>query len=157
MITLDMMSIDLPAQDKHASVYSKPVHVSVGPDSTIAEHEGSRSAIVVNHELPISVEEEVLHDLGSRPLSANLPKDLALGQLDGGHGGSHPSIKDFVGDLESTWGNSNNWFLELHDGNQIVIPLSLYHPPGSISNFSEHEGDVGQGNNTFKEEKHIVS
>ena len=47
--------------------------------------------------------------------------------------------------------------LELCDGKQIVIPLSLYHPPGSISNFSEHEGDVGQGNNTFKEEKRIAS
>ena len=111
----------------------------------------------MNHELPISAEEEVSHDLGSRPLSGNLSKDLALGQLDGGHDGSRPSIKDFVGDLESTWGNSNNWVLELRDGKWIVIPLSLYHSPGSILDFSEHERDVGQGNNTFKEEKCIVS
>ena len=45
----------------------------------------------------------------------------------------------------------------LHDGKQIVIPLSLHHSPGSISDFLEHEGDKGQGNNTFKEEKSIVS
>ena len=101
--------MDLLAQDKQASVYGKPVHVSVGPDSAISEHEGSGSVVTVNHELPILVEEEVSQvDLGSRPLLGNLSKDLALGQLDGGHGGSRPTIKDFVGDLESTWGNSNN-------------------------------------------------
>ena len=98
-----MMPIDLPAQDKHASIYGKPVHILVGPNSTIPEHEGSRNAVVVNHELPISVEEVVSQaDLGSRPLSGSLSKDLALGQLDSGHDGSRPSIKDLVGDLEST-------------------------------------------------------
>ena len=121
-----MMPIDLPAQDKHASVYGKPVHISVGPNSTIPRHEGSRNVVVVNHELPVLVEEVVSQaDLGSRPLSDNLSKDLALGQLNSGHGGSRPSIKDLVGDLESTWGNSNNWVLELRDGKWIVIPLSL--------------------------------
>ena len=72
MITSNTMPMDLPAQDKHTSVYSKLVHVSVGPDSAILEHEGSQSAVAVNHELPLSAEEEVSHDLGSRPLSDNL-------------------------------------------------------------------------------------
>ena len=81
---------------------------------------------MVNHELPISAEEEVSQaNLGSRPLSGSLSKDLALGQLDSGHSGSRPSIKDFVGDLESTWGNSNYWVLELRNGKRIAIPLSL--------------------------------
>jgi len=98
----------------------------------------------VNHELPILAKEVVLQaDLGSRPLLGSLSKDLALGQLDSGHNGSHPSIKDLVGDLESTWGNSNNWVLKLRDGKQIVIPLSLYHSPRSILDFLENEGDVG--------------
>ena len=80
MITSDTMPMDLPAQDKDASIYGKPVHVLIGPNSTIPEHEGSWSAVAVNHELLISVEEEVSKaDLGSRPLSDNLSKDLALG------------------------------------------------------------------------------
>ena len=37
--------------------------------------------------------------------------------------------------LESTWGNFNNWVLELRDGKQIVIPPSLHHSPGSILDF----------------------
>ena len=102
--------MDLPAQDKHTSVYGKPVHVSVGPDSTIPEHEGSQSGVAVNHKLSISTEEEISQaDLGSRPMSGNLSKDLALGQLVSDHGGCHPPIKDFFSDLESTWSNSNNW------------------------------------------------
>nr|POE65392.1 hypothetical protein CFP56_71835 [Quercus suber]POE66527.1 hypothetical protein CFP56_18784 [Quercus suber] len=88
MITSDMMPMDLPAQDKHASVYGKLVHVFVGPNSTISEHKGSQNSISVNHELPISAKEEVAQaDLGLRPLSGSLSKDLALGQLDSGHGG----------------------------------------------------------------------
>ena len=69
----------------------------------------------------------------------------------------HLSIKNFVEDLEHTCGNSEKWVLELRGGRQIAIPLSLYHSPGSISDFSDLEGVVGQGNNTFKEERHIVS
>lgn len=67
------------------------------------------------------IEEEVGSqiDLGSRPVSGVLPKDLASGQLDGGQVGPRSSIKDFVGHLESTWGNSNNWVLELRDGRNL--------------------------------------
>ena len=68
-----------------------------------------------------------------------------------------PSIKNFVEDLEHTWGNSGKWVLELRGGRRISIPLSLYHSPGSMSDFSDLEGAVGQGNNTFKEEGHLVS
>ena len=56
----------------------------------------------------------------------------------------HPSIKNFVVDLEHTWGNSEKWVLE-RGGRQISIPLSLYHSPGSMSDFSDLEGAVGLG------------
>ena len=52
---------------------------------------------------------------------------------------------------------SEKWVLELRGGRQITIPLSLYHSPGSMSDFSDLEGVVGQGNNTFKEEGHLLS
>ena len=57
----------------------------------------------------------------------------------------HPSIKNFVVDLEHTWGSSEKWVLELHGGRQISIPLSLYHSLGSMSDFSNLEGAVGLG------------
>ena len=68
-----------------------------------------------------------------------------------------PSIKNFVEDLEHTWGNSEKWVLKLRGGRQIAIPLSLYHSLESLTDFSDLEGVVGQGNNTFKEEGHIVN
>nr|POF09849.1 hypothetical protein CFP56_65628 [Quercus suber] len=80
MITLDTVSMDHPDQAKHTPHNGKPVHASVGPDIAISEQEGSRSSVTVDHELPISVEELGLQiNLGSRPLSSILPKDMALG------------------------------------------------------------------------------
>ena len=38
---------------------------------------------------------------------------------------------------------SEEWVLELRGGRQITIPLSLYHSPGSMSEFSDLEGVVG--------------
>ena len=103
MITSDTVPMDHSDQAKHTPDNGKPVHASVGPDIAIPEQEGSQSAVTVDHELPISTEEVGSQiNLGSRPLSGILPKDMALGQLEDGHGGSRPSIKDFVGDLEST-------------------------------------------------------
>ena len=55
----------------------------------------------------------------------------------------HPSIKNFVEDLEHTWGNLEKWVLELHGGRQIAIPLSLHHSPRSMSDFSDLKGAVG--------------
>ena len=144
MNTSDTVPMDHLDQAKHNPDNGKPMHASMGPDIAISKQEGSRSVVTMNHELPISVEEVGLQiNLGSRPLSGILPKDMALGQLEGGHGGSRPSIKDFIGDLESTWDNFNNWVLELRDGKQIVIPLSLHHSLGSILDFSKHERDEG--------------
>ena len=39
---------------------------------------------------------------------------------------SCPTIKELVGDLDRSWGNSKEWMLQLRDGQQIVPPLSLY-------------------------------
>ena len=88
---------------------------------------------------------------------SDLPVAPVLVTSEDCHVKPHPSIKNFIEDLEHTWGNLEKWFLELRGGRQIAIPLSLYHSPGSISDFSDLEGVVGQGNNTFKEERHIVS
>ena len=55
----------------------------------------------------------------------------------------YPSIKNFVEELEHTWGNSEKWVLEFRGGRQIAIPLSLYHSPGSMLDFSNLEGVVG--------------
>ena len=87
----------------------------------------------------------------------NLPMALVLLYDEDGHIEPCPSINNFVEDLEHTLGNSEKWVLELRDGRQIAIPLSLYHSPGSMSDFNDLEGPKGQGNNTFKEEGHIVS
>ena len=45
----------------------------------------------------------------------------------------HPLLRDFVGDMGKVWGNSKDWVLELRDGRQIVIPLSLYPTYGFCS------------------------
>lgn len=39
---------------------------------------------------------------------------------------SCPTIRELVGDLDKSWGNSKEWMLRLCDGQQIVLPLSLY-------------------------------
>ena len=72
--------MDHPDQAKHNPDNGKPMHASVDPDIAISKQEGSRSVVTVDHELPISVEEVGLQiNLGSRPLSGILPKDMALG------------------------------------------------------------------------------
>nr|XP_023918467.1 uncharacterized protein LOC112030014 [Quercus suber] len=88
---------------------------------------------------------------------SDLPVAPVLVTAEDCHVEPHSSIKNFVEDLEHTWGNSEKWVLELRGGRQIATPPSLYHSPRSLSDFSDLEGAVGQGNNTFKEEGHIVS
>ena len=75
---------------------------------------------------------------------------------------SRPTIRELVGDLDKSWGNSKDWMLELRDGRQIVIPLSLYRSPdsGSLDSGSECsiiEGEVVPGNNSIATEGQIVS
>ena len=53
--------------------------------------------------------------------------------FDEGLQNQHPSLRDFVGDTGKVWGNSKDWVLELRDGRQIVIPLSLYPKYGFCS------------------------
>lgn len=75
---------------------------------------------------------------------------------------SRPTIRELVGDLDKSWGNSKDWMLELRDGRQIVIPLSLYRSPdsGSPDSGSECsiiEGEVVPGNKSLATEGQIVS
>ena len=38
-------------------------------------------------------------------------------------------------------GNSKDWMLQLHDGRQLVLPLSLYRSPDCVSVCSSMEGE----------------
>ena len=57
-----------------------------------------------------------------------------------------PTIKELVGDLDKSWGNSKDWILQLHDARQIVLPLSLYRSPDCMSVCLSLEGDSVPGN-----------
>ena len=52
-----------------------------------------------------------------------------------------PTIRELVGDLDKPWGNSKDWMLQLHDGQQLVLPLSLYRSPDCVSVCSSMEGE----------------
>ena len=45
--------------------------------------------------------------------------------------------------LDRSWGNSRDWVLELRDGRQVVIPLSLYLSTESLTDFTGSEDDSG--------------
>ena len=45
--------------------------------------------------------------------------------------------------LDRSWGNSRDWVLELRDGRQVVIPLSLYRSTESLTDFTGSEDDSG--------------
>ena len=80
----------------------------------------------------------------SEPIFTIAPHDLS------------PRINDFVGDLSKTWGNSKDWNLELRDGRRIVIPLSAYRRPDSVSEQCTTEGVSNPGMAHLANEGHIV-
>ena len=47
---------------------------------------------------------------------------------------------------DRSWGNSKEWMPQLHDGRQLVLPLSLYHSPKSVSDWSATEVETVTGN-----------
>ena len=57
-----------------------------------------------------------------------------------------PTIRELVGDLDKSWGNSKDWMLQLRDGRQLVLPLSLYRYPNCMSVCSSLEGECVPGN-----------
>ena len=58
------------------------------------------------------------------------------------------TITELVEDLDKSWGNSKDWILQLRDGRQLVLPLSLYRSPDSMSVTSSLEGDCVLGNDS---------
>ena len=68
-----------------------------------------------------------------------------------------PTIRELVGDLDKSWGNSKDWILRLSDGRQLVLPLSLYCSPDSMSVSSSLEGDCVLGNDFSTYEGQRVS
>ena len=67
------------------------------------------------------------------------------------------TLSDFVGDLSRTWGNSNDWMIEFRDGRKIVIPLSAYRSPNSVSDQLVSEGVVNSGKDSSVNEGQITS
>ena len=57
-----------------------------------------------------------------------------------------PTIRELVGDLDKSWGNSKDWILQLCDGRQLVLPLSLYRSLDCMSVCSSLEGECVPGN-----------
>ena len=68
-----------------------------------------------------------------------------------------PTIRELVGDLDKSWGNSKDWLLQLRDGRQILIPLLLYRSLGSESDCSGKEGEAATGNFTCVTKEQIVN
>ena len=83
----------------------------------------------------------------------DLPK---VSSFEGVHRSCH-TIKELVGDLDKSWGNSKEWMLQLRDGKQIVIPLLFYQSLDSKSDCSVTEGETGPGDNCFVTKRKIVS
>ena len=70
---------------------------------------------------------------------------------------SCPTIRELVSDLDKSWGNSKEWMLQLHDGRQIVLPLSLYRSPESVSDCSATDLETVTGSDSFMNEGQMVS
>ena len=68
-----------------------------------------------------------------------------------------PTIKELFGDLDKSWGNSKDWLLQLRDGRQLVLPLSLYRSPDSLSVSSSLEREYVPGNDSSTNEGQRVS
>lgn len=70
---------------------------------------------------------------------------------------SWPTIRGLVGDLDKSWGNSKEWMLQLRDGRQLVLPLSLYQFLECMSVFSGMEGESVLGISSIVNEGQRVS
>ena len=68
-----------------------------------------------------------------------------------------PTIRELVGDLDKSWGNSKEWMLQLRDGQQLVLPLSLYRSLECMSVCSSMEGESVLGISFIVNEGHRVS
>ena len=68
-----------------------------------------------------------------------------------------PTIRELVGDLHKSWGNSKDWILQLRDGRQLVLPLSLYCSLDSMLVSSSLEGESVPGNDSSTNEGQRVS
>uniref|UniRef100_A0A7N2LGJ2 Uncharacterized protein n=1 Tax=Quercus lobata TaxID=97700 RepID=A0A7N2LGJ2_QUELO len=64
-----------------------------------------------------------------------------------------PTIRELVEDLDKSWGNSKDWILQLRDGGQIVLPLSLYQSPDCMSVCLSLEGECVLSNASITNER----
>ena len=90
--------------------------------------------------------------VGSKgPVTTNNDSDFEGSHLPG------PTIRELVGDLDKSWGNSKDWILRLRDGKQLVLPLSLYRSPDCMLVCSSLEGECVPGNAYITNEGQRVS
>ena len=68
-----------------------------------------------------------------------------------------PTIRELIGDLDKSWGNSKDWILRLRDGKQLVLPLSLYRSPDCMLVCLSLEGECVLGNASITNEGQRVS
>ena len=68
-----------------------------------------------------------------------------------------PSIRDFVGDLGKVRGNSKDWVLQLRDGRQIAVPLSLYRSSETMLDYLSSKGGNVPGIDFFLGDGQITS
>ena len=68
-----------------------------------------------------------------------------------------PTIRELVGDLDKSWGNSKDWILQLRDGRQLVLPLSLYRSLDCMLVCSRLEGECVPSNASITNEGQRVS
>ena len=70
---------------------------------------------------------------------------------------SYPTIRELVSDLDKSWGNSKEWMLQLRDGQQIVIPLSLNRSPKSASDCLVTDLETITGNDSFINDGQMIN
>ena len=72
-------------------------------------------------------------------------------------GAQLPGIRELVRDLDKSWGNSKDWILQLRDGRQLVLPLSLYRSLDCMLVYSSLEEECVSSNASSTNEEQRVN
>ena len=150
-----------PTMPTGASMVAQASHA---PLSVISAPSGSRLVLVVSSTTILEsvmtftdLIESALESLTSQKASDYVGSEgSAITNSDSDFEGAYlpsPTIRELVGDLDKSWGNSKDWILQLCDGRQIVLPLSLYQSPDCMSVCSSLEGECVLGNASITNER----
>ena len=141
-------------QDSHDQV--SPISELNGSNLVSVESTAMTSVLVTNPIVPaiVSLDSPVASEIREEDFLGLEGLGISIfegAQLPG------PNIRDLVGDLDKSWGNSKDWILQLRDGRKLVLPLSLYRSLDSMSVSSSLEGDCVTGNDSSTYEGQRVS